>query len=90
MRITCRTIFTDPNVHQELHDNHVELFSTYFGYWYKQDLFAYNSQLQSVLTNSLIEVIYIIISFQLLNLLFRPLWPAPGYLCSFGWGHWSS
>jgi len=55
VRITCRTIFTDPNVHQELHDNHVALFSSYFGYWYKQDLFAYNSQVQSVLTNSLIE-----------------------------------
>jgi len=55
VRITCRTIFTDPNVHQELHDNHVALFSSYFGYWYKQDLFAYNSQVQSVLTNSLVE-----------------------------------
>jgi len=55
LRITCRTIFTDPNVHQELHDNHVERFASYFGYWYKQDLFAYNSQYQSVLTNSLVE-----------------------------------
>jgi len=55
VRITCRTIFTDPNVHQELHDTHVKRFANYFGYWYKQDLFAYNSQVQSVLTNSLIE-----------------------------------
>ena len=33
VRITCRTIFTDPNVHQELHDTHVKRFANYFGYW---------------------------------------------------------
>jgi len=55
VRIDCRTIFTDPMVHQELHDNHVERYANYFGYWYKQDLYSYNSQLQSVLTNTLLE-----------------------------------
>jgi len=55
VRMTCRTMFTDPNVHQELHDNHVEQYSNYFGYWYKQDLYAYDSRYQAVLTNGLIE-----------------------------------
>lgn len=55
IRMTCRTIFTDPIIHQELHDNHVDRYSDYFGYWYKQDLFAYDSRYQAVLTNGLIE-----------------------------------
>eukprot|EP00092_Neocalanus_flemingeri_P013177 GFUD01014200.1.p1 GENE.GFUD01014200.1~~GFUD01014200.1.p1 ORF type:complete len:436 (-),score=84.14 GFUD01014200.1:185-1492(-) len=55
VRMTCRTIFTDPHIHQELHDNHVDRYSNYFGYWYKQDLFAYDSRYQAVLTNGLIE-----------------------------------
>lgn len=55
IRITCRTIFTDPSVHQQLHDNHVERYSNYFSYWYKVDLFSYNSQYQAVLTNTLVE-----------------------------------
>jgi hypothetical protein len=33
VRMTCRTVFTDPTVHQELHDNHVAKFGNYFGYW---------------------------------------------------------
>jgi len=55
IRMTCRTIFTDPNIHQELHDNHVDRYADYFGYWYKQDLFAYDSRYQAVLTNGLVE-----------------------------------
>ena len=50
-----RTVFTDPEVHRKLHENHVERYSNYFGYWYKQDLFAYDSRYQAVLTNGLIE-----------------------------------
>jgi len=55
IRMTCRTVFTDPIIHQELHDNHVDRYADYFGYWYKQDLFAYDSRYQAVLTNGLIE-----------------------------------
>ncbi len=35
---------TDPDIHQRLHDTHYELQSRYYGYWYGEDLFAYNSQ----------------------------------------------
>ena len=33
----------------------MDRYSDYFGYWYKQDLFAYDSRYQAVLTNGLIE-----------------------------------
>ena len=46
VRMTCRTIFTDPNNHQELHDNHVKTFNNYYGYWFKEDLFAYDARYQ--------------------------------------------
>jgi len=55
VRMTCRTIFTDPNNHQELHDNHVKTFNNYYGYWYKEDLFAYDARYQAILQNGLIE-----------------------------------
>ena len=54
-RLTCRTIFTDPNTHQELHDNHVQNFNNYYGYWYKEDLYAYDARTQAILQNGLIE-----------------------------------
>ena len=53
--MTCRTIFTDPNNHQELHDNHVENFNNYYGYWYQDDLYAYDARTQAILQNGLIE-----------------------------------
>ena len=55
LRMTCRTMLTDPQVHQELHDNHVDNFNNYYGYWYEKDLFGYNSRQQATLQNSLIE-----------------------------------
>lgn len=55
IRISCRTIFTDPDIHQRLHDTHVKKYSSYFGYWYKQDLYTYDPQAQAVLTNALVE-----------------------------------
>jgi len=55
VRMTCRTIFTDPNVHQDLHDNHVKNFNNYYGYWYQEDLYAYDSRYQALLQNALIE-----------------------------------
>ncbi|XP_023341875.1 uncharacterized protein LOC111711701 [Eurytemora carolleeae] len=55
IRITCRTIFTDPTIHQKLHETHVQKYSSYYGYWYKQDLYAFNPQTQAVLTNALVE-----------------------------------
>lgn len=55
VRMTCRTIFTDPNNHQELHDNHVENFNNYYGYWYQDDLYAYDARTQAILQNGLIE-----------------------------------
>jgi len=55
VRMTCRTIFTDPNNHQELHDNHVKTFNNYYGYWFKEDLFAYDARYQAILQNGLIE-----------------------------------
>ena len=46
VQLTCRSIFTDPNNHQELHDNHVKTFNNYYGYWFKEDLFAYDARYQ--------------------------------------------
>eukprot|EP00094_Tigriopus_californicus_P003091 TCALIF_02973-PB protein Name:"Protein of unknown function" AED:0.68 eAED:0.68 QI:0/0.33/0.5/0.5/1/1/4/0/183 len=45
IKITCRSILTDPEVHQKLHDYHYEQQSRYYGYWYGQDLFTYNSKM---------------------------------------------
>lgn len=55
IRITCRSILTDPEIHQKLHDSHYEKQSRYYGYWYGQDLFAYDSQYEATKTNALIE-----------------------------------
>lgn len=55
IRITCRSILTDPEIHQRLHDTHYEKQSRYYGYWYGQDLFAYDSQYEATKTNALIE-----------------------------------
>jgi len=55
LRITCRSILTDPEIHQKLHDSHNELHSRYYGYWYGQDLFAYDSQYEASKTNSMVE-----------------------------------
>jgi len=54
--ITCRNIFTDPGIHQQLHDSHKEKYGNYFGYWYKQDLdFDFNAMSKAVYTNVLVE-----------------------------------
>lgn len=53
--ITCRSILTDPEIHQKLHDTHYEAQSRYYGYWYGEDLFAYDSQSEAIRTNSLVE-----------------------------------
>ena len=53
--MTCRNVFTDPANHQEIHDNHVQKYNLYFGYWYKQDLYAYDARSQAILQNGLIE-----------------------------------
>ncbi len=42
--INSRSIMTDPDIHQRLHDSHYEQQSRYYGYWYGTDLFAYDSQ----------------------------------------------
>lgn len=39
-----RSILTDPEIHQKLHDSHYDLQSRYYGYWYGTDLYAYDSQ----------------------------------------------
>lgn len=53
--ITCRSIFTDPEIHQKLHDTHYDTQSTYYGYWYGLDLLAYDSQYEATKTNALLE-----------------------------------
>ena len=53
--ITCRSIFTDPEIHQKLHDTHYEKQSRYYGYWYGQDLYAFDSQREATRTNALVE-----------------------------------
>lgn len=55
IKITCRSILTDPEVHQKLHDYHYEQQSRYYGYWYGQDLFTYNSKSEASKTNALME-----------------------------------
>ena len=55
IRITCRSILTDPEIHQKLHDTHTERHSRYYGYWYGLDTFAYDSQYEATKTNALIE-----------------------------------
>ena len=46
---------TDPDIHQRLHDDHYQKQSRYYGYWYGQDLFAYDSQAESARANALVE-----------------------------------
>merc|ERR1719491_638472 len=55
IRITCRSILTDPEIHQKLHDTHTERHSRYYGYWYGVDTYAYDSQYEATKTNALIE-----------------------------------
>eukprot|EP00095_Tigriopus_kingsejongensis_P009673 maker-scaffold84_size396325-snap-gene-0.18 protein:Tk09673 transcript:maker-scaffold84_size396325-snap-gene-0.18-mRNA-1 annotation:"eif2 kinase if2k-d (incomplete catalytic triad)" len=55
IKITCRSILTDPEIHQKLHDHHYEQQSRYYGYWYGQDLFTFNSQEEASKTNALME-----------------------------------
>ena len=55
IRITCRSILTDPEIHQQLHDTHYEQQSRYYGYWYGTDLFAYDSLSEATRTNALVE-----------------------------------
>lgn len=38
-----------------LHKSHVANFNTYYGYWYKEDIFTYNSQAAAIRTNVLLE-----------------------------------
>ncbi len=47
--ISFRSILTDPEIHQKLHDSHYEQQSRYYGYWYGTDLYAYDSQVNFIL-----------------------------------------
>ena len=40
IRITCRSILTDPEIHQKLHDTHNEKHSSYYVYWYGIDVYT--------------------------------------------------
>ena len=42
-------MFSDPTIHQKLHETHVQKYSSYYGYWYKQDLYAFNPQVIFIL-----------------------------------------
>jgi len=55
IRITCRSILTDPEIHQKLHDTHTQKHSRYYGYWYGIDTYAYDSQYEATKTNALVE-----------------------------------
>ena len=55
IRITCRSILTDPEIYQRLHDTHYEKHSRYYGYLYGQDIYAYDSQYEASKTNALVE-----------------------------------
>jgi len=55
IKASCRALFTDPDIATLLHDNHVEKYSGYFGWWYHQDIYSYDAQVQAVRTNVLIE-----------------------------------
>jgi len=54
-RITCRAVFTDPDVHQKLRDAHADKYKNYYSLWYKVDLYAFDSRTQAILQNNLIE-----------------------------------
>ena len=43
-----RSVLTDPEVHQKLHETHAEYQSRYYGYWYKLDLHAINIQVSTL------------------------------------------
>ena len=53
--ITCRSIFTDPEIYKKLHDTHYEQQSRYYGYWYGLDLNALDPQAKASETNALVE-----------------------------------
>jgi len=53
IRITCRSILTDPEIHQKLHDTHIERQSRYHAYWLYA--YAYDAQYEATKTNALIE-----------------------------------
>jgi len=55
IQTSCRSLFTDPDIATLLHDNHVKKYSGYFGWWYHQDIYSYDAQVQVVWTNVLIE-----------------------------------
>lgn len=53
--VTCRSIFTDPEIYTKLHNTHYEQQSRYYGYWYGLDLNALDPQAKATETNALIE-----------------------------------
>ena len=56
IRITCRSILTDPEIHQKLHDTHNEKHSRYYVYWFGIDTYDYDSHYEAATkTNALIE-----------------------------------
>jgi hypothetical protein len=55
IKASCRSLFTDPDIATLLHDNHVQKYSGYFGWWYHQDIYTYDAQVQAVRNNVLIE-----------------------------------
>ena len=55
IRITCRSILTDPEIYQKLHETHIERLSRYHAYWFGVDTYAYDAQYEAIKTNALIE-----------------------------------
>jgi len=53
--ITCRSVLTDPDIHQKLHDKHHNKLAAYHGYWYQEDLFPFNSAYEANRVNALVE-----------------------------------
>uniref|UniRef100_A0A0K2VDZ0 Uncharacterized protein n=1 Tax=Lepeophtheirus salmonis TaxID=72036 RepID=A0A0K2VDZ0_LEPSM len=53
IHVTCRTVFSDPEIHQRMHDTHVKNYANHYGYFYHQDIQAYTND--SSYTNTLVE-----------------------------------
>ena len=56
IKTPCRVMFTDPDITKLLHDNHVDKFAGYYGYWYHQDIFFTDPAREAVFTNMMIEL----------------------------------
>ncbi|CAB4062207.1 unnamed protein product [Lepeophtheirus salmonis] len=52
IHVTCRTVFSDPEIHQRMHDTHVKNYANHYGYFYHQDIQAYTND--SSYTNTLV------------------------------------